>query len=145
VVPVEREAVQRDGIDLVEDALPLHVVDELRIDGRDAAQHARETAALGADGLARALDHVAEARPVGIDLEVPVRLVVGLVPEHDGFDHGSLGASRRVGGLCLCRDGCVPADEDLGLGVRQRREPALRSMASRQARFGIHQFVGSFA
>ena len=80
----------------------------------------------------------------GNDLKVPVRYVVRLVPEHDGFDHappaplesGKLGAAaslrdqRRHRNTCVFRRATIP-------------KPALRSIASTQARLGIHQLVGS--
>jgi hypothetical protein len=41
----------------------------------------------GLDGAAGELRSLGEHRPARIDLLVPVGLVVGLVPDHRGFDH----------------------------------------------------------
>ena len=61
----------------------------------------------------------AKQRPVGVELRVPMRLVVGLVPDHRRFDHArrpsAPGRRRRAGG---CRD--APADIDLLLRVARR-------------------------
>ena len=84
--------------------------------------------------------HRGEDLPVGIELEVPVRQVVRLVPEHHRFDHRCGYTARGSASSASI----ASADEHFLLGMRRRsRNPALRSIASAQARFGIHQFVGS--
>ena len=90
-VPVEREAVHGYGIDGVHRPVLDHQPHEVGIDRRHAAQHAGEPRALGGDGKARLTRHLAEHRPARVKLEVPVRLVVGLVPDHHGIDHGRIG------------------------------------------------------
>jgi hypothetical protein len=87
VIPVEWKAVDRHRLDMVEHALAGHVLDERGIDRRDAAQHPDEAGTFGADGAASQDRHLGEARPVRVLLEGPMRLVVGLVPQHHGFDH----------------------------------------------------------
>jgi hypothetical protein len=94
VVPVERETVHRHRVHLVENALTLHVLDEQRVDRRDAAEHAGQISVLGRHRLPCEARHLGEAGPFRVDLEIPVRLVVGLVPDHHRFDHGS---SRALG------------------------------------------------
>src|SRR4029079_13058223 len=56
-------------------------------DRRNAAEHAREGRVGVADRLARAGGGFGEQAPAGIDLRVPMGLVVRLVPDHRGFDH----------------------------------------------------------
>ena len=87
VVPVEREAVHGDGVDVVEHPLLFHVEDELGVDRRDPAQDAGERAVLPPHGLPRENGHAGEHLPLGVDLEVPVGLVVRLVPQLHGLDH----------------------------------------------------------
>jgi len=87
MVPVERETVQRHDVNLIERAFCLKVLNERRIDRRDAAEHARQGRVRGADGLRGAGRHLGEQPPVRIEFRVPMRLVVGLVPDHRGFDH----------------------------------------------------------
>ncbi len=96
-VPVERKAVHGDGVDRVEHAVPGHAGDEAGIDGRHAAEHAGDAGIDGADRLARRLRHGGEQRPVGVDGRVPMRLVVGLVPDHRRFDHALFSSVPRAG------------------------------------------------
>ena len=86
VVPVEREAVHRDRVQIIERALGREAADELGVDRRNAAEHARQARRFGGDRLAGEPRHAREARPAGIGFEVPVRLVVRLVPDHRRFD-----------------------------------------------------------
>ena len=51
-----------------------------------AAERARQPGVLSLYRVAGELHHLAKDSPVAIDLEVPVRLVVRLVPEHHRFD-----------------------------------------------------------
>ena len=60
------------------------------INRRDATQHPLQPRVLGRNRLAAKPGHLGEARPFGVFLECPVRLVVGLVPEHHRFDHCTL-------------------------------------------------------
>lgn len=80
----------RDAIEHVEHALPLHVLDELWIDGGYAAEHLCELGRLFANRCRCELHHGCEPRPVLIDLEVPMRLVVRLISKHYRFDHGEV-------------------------------------------------------
>ena len=79
----------------------------------------------------------------GIELEVPVRQVVRLIPQHHRFNHGrtSSGPGRRPVGLQ--REAPRAADEDLRLGMVDDGEARAPQHGLTQARFGIHQFVGS--
>ena len=70
--------------------------DEVGIDRRDAAEHARQRRVLGArPRRPRARPSRRSVAQSGIDLEVPVRHVVRLVPEHHRFDHAPL-LLRRI-------------------------------------------------
>ena len=71
----------------VEHAVSLHPLDPERVDRRHAAEHALHLRIDRADRLAGLDRHVGEHRPFGVDLGVPMRLVVGLVPDHRRFDH----------------------------------------------------------
>ena len=97
-VPVERKSVHGDGVDMVEHTMVLHLLHERRIDRRDAAKHLGRCAALSAAIASAASDrHCGEPLPVRVELRVPMRLVVGLVPDHRRLDHrrSSLRAGRR--------------------------------------------------
>ena len=89
-VPVEREAVHGDRVDVVEHPLVRHVADEGGIDRRHAAEHARKRGVLGPDRLPRGDRGLGEAAPARVELGVPMGLVVGLVPDHRRFDHSLL-------------------------------------------------------
>jgi hypothetical protein len=86
-VPIERKPVHRDRIDVIEHTFAGHVGDKVRIDGRNAAENARQRRVGVLHGLAGGDSHLGKQRPVGIYLGIPMGLVVRLVPDHDGFDH----------------------------------------------------------
>ena len=81
-----------------EDALVAHVDDEVWIDWRDAAEDAREAGALAGDRVPRHADHRRVHAPILVDLEIPMRFVVRLVPQLHRFDHES---RSQVEMLCL--------------------------------------------
>ena len=87
-VPVQREAMHRQRVDRRKDAMRLDLAHPVRIDGRHAAENARDVRIHRGDGVAGADHAIGEQGPFGIEGEIPVRLVVRLVPEHGGFDHG---------------------------------------------------------
>jgi hypothetical protein len=92
VVPVEREAVDGDDVELIQRALPIEPLDEQGVDGRDAAGEPA---------------HVAEGLPFLIELQVPVGLVVRLVPDHRSFDHRpSVAQLRAQAGVEGCSADC---------------------------------------
>src|SRR5690625_4630183 len=80
-----------------------------------------------------------------------MRLVVRLIPEHHRFDHqatsplernlvAATSTNSRAGTRTLAWQRWTSSS-----GCAMVSNPALRSIASTQARFGIHQFVGSSA
>ncbi len=77
----------RHHIDVIHNAPRGEPLDEGGIDGRHAAEHPWKGWILGCDGLARQARHTGEDLPVRIQVGIPVRLVVGLVPDLDRFDH----------------------------------------------------------
>ena len=81
----------------VERALCLHVGDEIRVDRRDAAENPGQARRLGRDRLAGQPAHARKPRPVRVELGVPMRLVVRLVPDHRGFDHAATPLTPRGG------------------------------------------------
>jgi hypothetical protein len=92
--------VHRDRIELIEQALSNHIRHEIRVDRRDAAKHARQARRLRTDRLARESAHTGKTRPVRVKLGIPMRFVVGFVPDHGGFDHAATsptGLMRRAG------------------------------------------------
>jgi hypothetical protein len=89
MVPVQGEPMHRHGLHTVQHPLRLHVGDETRVDGRDAAEHAHQAGAFGGHRLGGELGHGGEEPPLGVELKGPVRFVVGLIPQHDRFDHGA--------------------------------------------------------
>ena len=74
---------------------PSSSADEIRVDRRHAAEHARQARRLGRDRLAGEPRHAREHRPVRVVLEIPMRLVVGLVPDHRRFDHRRAPSAAR--------------------------------------------------
>jgi hypothetical protein len=90
VVPVEREAVHGHHVDEVDEAVAADEVEPPRVDRRHAPEHDRQAGRERPDAPRRAAGHGAELLPPGSTWKVPVRLVVRLVPELDGFDHGAV-------------------------------------------------------
>jgi hypothetical protein len=91
MIPIERKAMHGDDIENIEHAVTLHVADEIGIDRRNTAETLKQPRIFGPHRRRGELHHLGVSAPVTIDLEVPVGLVVGFVPEHDRFDHiGSL-------------------------------------------------------
>ena len=87
-VPVEWEAVDGDHVDRVQRAVAAHLLHPRRVDRRHAAQHPRHLRVDRGNRPAGADHRVGIDRPIGIEIGVPVRLVVGFVPDHRRFDHG---------------------------------------------------------
>jgi hypothetical protein len=77
-----------DCIEIVEHAAALHVAHEGRINRRDAAEHDWQCGPRTADRFAGSNGQVREHRPIRIDQEIPMRLVVRLVPDLGSLDHG---------------------------------------------------------
>src|SRR5690606_26829472 len=103
-----------------EDALRSEVLDEVRVDRRDPAEHAGEGRAFGGHGRGRDLHHFRVDPPVRIDLEIPVRLVVRLVPELHRFDHGHTSGRVAVPQVPL-----APARPDRRVDAGNWREAAV--------------------
>jgi hypothetical protein len=89
-IPVEREPVYCHDIESLQRALAGEVGDEQRIDRRNTAQYTRQTRHLCRNRVAGQKRHSGEAFPVGIELEIPMRFVVRLVPQHYSFDHAAV-------------------------------------------------------
>jgi hypothetical protein len=88
-VPVEREAMHGYDVDMIENPAVLEITDESGVDRRHASEYARQLGVLRPDRLPGEDCHFGETAPARIDFGVPVGLVVGLVPDHCGFDHDS--------------------------------------------------------
>lgn len=110
-VPVEWETMGRNGVDVVEHALRFHKSEEVRINRRNSAEHAREPGIDLPDRSRGQLCHMGKAAPVRIDLRIPMRLVVRLVPDHGGFDHEYLRIAGNAGRLPAL---AAPADGPAG-------------------------------
>src|SRR5690606_5267133 len=65
-IPVEREAVHGEHIDVRESSLAIEQPQELRIDRRDSAEHHGQAGVLGVDGLPGEPRHTAEPDPAKI-------------------------------------------------------------------------------
>src|SRR5215217_853091 len=87
VVPVQREPVYRDYIELVEHAEPAQCLNEVGIDRRDSPQNASQTGIFAAYGGRCGLHQIGVYPPAGIELEIPMRHVVGFIPQLDRLDH----------------------------------------------------------
>src|SRR3981081_3953592 len=100
VVPVQWKPVDGEDIHVVEDTLRFHVQDKVWINGRNAAQDFEEVRRLGfyGGGGGGRVRHGGENFPARIELEVPMRLIVGLVPEHYRFDHAEA-SQLATGGM----------------------------------------------
>src|SRR5262249_34998637 len=87
VVPVEREAVHGNNVYCVKHAMRAQKLNEVGINGRDAAQHQRQLRIFAADRFGRGNEHLREQFPVRIKLEIPMGKVIGFVPKHYCFNH----------------------------------------------------------
>ncbi len=87
MVPIQREAMHRHAVQMVEQAIALQQGNELRINGRDSAQDQGQRRAQFPDANGGHSRHLGELLPVRVHLEVPMRQVVRLVPQLDCFDH----------------------------------------------------------
>ena len=90
MVPVERETMHRDGVEMVEQPIVFQQRDEDGINRRNAAQYQRQVRRLPPNRRCPEPYHFRKLAPLGIHREVPVGEIVGLVPEFDGFDHGRI-------------------------------------------------------
>jgi hypothetical protein len=81
--------VDGDHFEVIEHAIAFEALDEEGVDRRDAAEHALDGRIDGMDRLGRFGQGRRQHRPVGVDLRVPMRFVVGLVPDHGCFDHSA--------------------------------------------------------
>ena len=87
VVPVQREAVNCNHVNVIHDAVAAEQLHKIGIDGREAAERDLQLGIDPANLTGRRHDHSGEHLPVWIDFEVPVRKVVRLIPQHHRFDH----------------------------------------------------------
>src|SRR5581483_9833632 len=100
-------------------------------------QHACQRGILAGDGVARELHHLGIDAPFGIQRGIPMRLVVGLVPELDGFDH-----DERVRVLDLMARDLPPPRRATGaeaVGVA-----AMNSSTARRASSSVSWIGGDF-
>src|SRR5579884_391413 len=125
----------------------------MRIDGRNPAQHDLHLRVNAANGPRPGDRQLGKHLPVRVDLEIPVRQVVWLVPQHHRFNHVlsrpkcySVPANSRSRMYCPSRCTRLGSQTQVSVsGCATISSPELRSMASAAATFGIHQFVGSSA
>src|SRR6185369_3277373 len=87
MVPIQREAVQRDYINRVEHAVAAQQLYKVGVDRRKTAQHDGQVRIDLSYRLRRQHDHSCEDFPIWIDVKIPVRKIVRLIPKHYGFDH----------------------------------------------------------
>src|SRR6185437_1550218 len=136
-----------------------HELHEIGINGRNAAQHDFQLWIHAPDRLRRLDSHIGEHLPVAIYLEVPMRKVIGFVPEHYRFNHDSPRAHARHAAQIYK----MPAssisrmywpwratsrgthNQVSGSGWAVISNPELRNIASAAPRLGSHQLVGSLA
>src|SRR6185437_5821133 len=96
VIPIKRETMDRHHVDGFQGALTLELPQEIRIDGRNAAQRTQHAGILGANRLRGAAKHRAENGPVRVHLEIPMRQIIWLVPKHHRFDHSGLRRQMKI-------------------------------------------------
>ena len=76
-----------DGVHPIEDAEILHARHKCRIDWRDAPEDLGDVRVHLRDRVRRQHCHFGISTPIGIELGVPMRLVVRFVPDHRSFNH----------------------------------------------------------
>src|SRR5438270_6466800 len=156
VVPIQREAVHGDNIDRVKDSIRTQELNEMRINGRDAAQDQRQLRIFAVDRLGRGDDHLSKHLPIRVQLEIPMGEIVWFIPKHHCFNHARTlqklwATSYRVPAnswskIYLLSSRVTWEGTQIQVscsGCARISRPELRSMASMAPWFGIHQFVGS--
>src|SRR5262249_52524099 len=88
----------------------------------------------------RELRHLTERGPARVELEIPMRQVVRLVPKHHRFDHWDTFAVVNESGSLRVR---LSHTNTSASGCETIRKPEVRSIASTHARFGTNQLVWS--
>ncbi len=91
VVPIERETMNGDCIEVFEQAVALEELDESGINGRYPAEHHGQLWADLSNGDGGETSHFGKLFPAGVLMEIPMRQVVRFVPEFDCFDHECCG------------------------------------------------------
>jgi hypothetical protein len=87
VVPIQGKTVHRYDINRIKHAQIAHPSNEKSIDRRNAAQHTYQPRVSPLHSLRGSTDHGRKLFPFRIDLEIPMRLVIRLIPKHHCFDH----------------------------------------------------------
>src|SRR5262249_3502533 len=81
-------------------AVRAHQLNEVWIDRRNSAQNQRQFRVLVAHRPAGSDHHLGKKLPIRIKLEVPMRQIVGFIPQHYGFNHAY--TCRKPCGLTAC-------------------------------------------
>src|SRR5690242_16572323 len=138
------------NVNLVEHALNVHQLNELRVNWRNTAQYDLEDGVNRANLARGQSHHFCEFLPLGVQMEVPVREIIGLVPEHYSFNHPYFLSIQRAPLNSRSATYSSPRLTSPGSqiqvsssGCEITRSPALRSIPSIPPQFGIHQFVWS--
>src|SRR5688572_13187204 len=90
MIPIEWEAVNSNDIEYFKYAPGIQTLDKGRVNRRNTAEHALQRGIHSGDFVGRQLYHFRKGVPLRIDLEIPVRLVVRLIPEHHRVYHDKM-------------------------------------------------------
>src|SRR5258707_15118054 len=96
VVPVEWETMNCNYVYFVQHAVAAEQLHKSWINRRQSTQNDREPRADLPDLACCRNSHMGKYLPVGVQVKIPVREVVGLVPQHHCFNHSSLRVSQRA-------------------------------------------------
>ena len=88
-----------DDIEVLEHALVTHIGNKHWVNGGNATEHAQHMRVFGGHSVRCDFDHVRKNLPVRVYLKGPVRFVIGLVPEHNRFNHGAPPVGWLAAGL----------------------------------------------
>src|SRR5262249_8213367 len=90
MVQVQWKSMHRDDTHIVEDAQPAKKPHEVGIDRRHSPESDFQLWIHSAYGLGCSDDHAGEDLPLRILMEIPMRKIIRLIPQHYGFNHTRL-------------------------------------------------------
>src|SRR6185437_15270842 len=87
MVPIQGETVYSHRVQVFHDPVAGHQPNKITIAGGDSAEHNGERGVGRADGSGGLLRQIRESFPSGVEMKIPMREVIWLVPQYNGFKH----------------------------------------------------------
>ena len=87
MIPIERKAMDSDNIHRLQHAVSGEQFNKSRVNGRNAAENNLDVRIRLSDCLRSGMNEGSKLLPLRVQVEVPVRQIIRLVPQHHGFNH----------------------------------------------------------